>query len=475
MFKRKLFKRALPIILSVAMVFQSMPATALAAEDPAVVETSVEDTDTADSGTTDSDAADSADETTADEVQEPAGEEQQPDADTPADGEGQPETGTPTDNEGQSETGTTTDGETQPGAEAPVYTPDLRPNQEGEQPETEATSEDLQEAGDGKAAIESTVIKVENLSLASQFEKQNDKSEPTYNVSYSEGGNFDGVGDAVKGVAKIYINGEDRTEALRNDYLSYEWRTAGSESAMQGLPKETGSYVLRLKVTAVEGVCGDAVYDIYFNIEKAQLTLELKNDINKNVATGSKVSDFKAAVLENYVLKSADNSEYDSQKALHEIKAEDIVLYKAGSDGVFAVNDDAYFNSEEKYKFTVKVTLADSVASNYEVDSNNETDKKYYGIEFAGLTETKVQVALKNPGTEIIKTYDEQNALTAAGIAEEYVTSYEVVTKADDKALDEQESAKKLVSPQWYTKERWQLAFPGLSYIWRAVLAAMGF
>lgn len=464
MFKRKLFKRALPIILSVAMVFQSMPATALAAEDPAVVETSVEDTDTADSGTTDSDAADSADETTADEVQEPAGEEQQPDADTPADGEGQPETGTPTDNEGQSETGTTTDGETQPGAEAPVYTPDLRPNQEGEQPETEATSEELQEAGDGKAAIESTVIKVENLSLASQFEKQNDKSEPTYNVSYSEGGNFDGVGDAVKGVAKIYINGEDRTEALRNDYLSYEWRTAGSESAMQGLPKETGSYVLRLKVTAVEGVCGDAVYDIYFNIEKAQLTLELKNDINKNVATGSKVSDFKAAVLENYVLKSADNSEYDSQKALHEIKAEDIVLYKAGSDGVFAVNDDAYFNSEEKYKFTVKVTLADSVASNYEVDSNNETDKKYYGIEFAGLTETKVQVALKNPGTEIIKTYDEQNALTAAGIAEEYVTSYEVVTKADDKALDEQESAKKLVSPQWYTKEKGisNTAFPEL-------------
>ena len=32
MFKRKLFKRALPVILSVAMIFQSMPATALAAE-----------------------------------------------------------------------------------------------------------------------------------------------------------------------------------------------------------------------------------------------------------------------------------------------------------------------------------------------------------------------------------------------------------------------------------------------------------
>ena len=42
MFKRKLFKRALPVILSVAMIFQSTPATALAAENAeteAIVET----------------------------------------------------------------------------------------------------------------------------------------------------------------------------------------------------------------------------------------------------------------------------------------------------------------------------------------------------------------------------------------------------------------------------------------------------
>lgn len=236
MFKRKLFKRALPIILSVAMVFQSMPATALAAEDPAVVETSADNPDTTDSGTTDSDAADSVDETIADEVQEPASEAQQPDADTPADGEGQTSTDMPTDNEGQPETGTAADSETQPGTETPVVTPDLRPNQEGEQ--TETTSEELQEAGDGKAAIDSTEIKVENLSLGGQFEKQNDKSEPTYNVSYSEDGNFDSVGDTVKNAAKIYINGEERTGALKDDYLSYEWRTAGSESAMQDFPRK---------------------------------------------------------------------------------------------------------------------------------------------------------------------------------------------------------------------------------------------
>lgn len=455
MFKRKLFKRALPIILSVAMVFQSMPATAMAAEDPAVVETSVED-----SGTTDSGTADSADETTASEAEEPAGEAQQPDADTTADGEEQTGTGTPADNEGQSETGTLADSEGQTGTDTPAdsetqdpaVTPDLRPNQEGEQQETETTGEELQEAA---AAIVSTEIKLGTLQLDSDvFEKQNDKSEPTYNVSYSEDDTFSSVGDAVLEAARIYINDEDRTDALKDDYLTYEWRTAGSESAMQGLPKEVGSYVLHLKTVPVDGVCGEASYDVYFNIVKAQLTFELQNEVNKEVQTGSKVSDFKAAVLENYILKSADDTEYD-KKALYELKAEDIVVYKADANGVFTVTEDMYFNSEETYKFTVKVTLGDSIASNYEVDSNNETDKKYYGIEFAGLTETKVNVTLKNPETEIIKKYDEKNALSADSIAAEYVTGFEVVTREDDKALDEQESAKQLVGkPKWYSKEK---------------------
>ena len=55
MFKRKLFKRALskhvlPVILSVAMVFQSMPATASAAEQTTEAESTTEIADTADEG-----------------------------------------------------------------------------------------------------------------------------------------------------------------------------------------------------------------------------------------------------------------------------------------------------------------------------------------------------------------------------------------------------------------------------------------
>ena len=71
MFKRKLFKRALPVILSVAMIFQSMPATALAAENEMteVVETTVED-----SGS-ESDAGDEAKEPANEEPEAPAAEQ----------------------------------------------------------------------------------------------------------------------------------------------------------------------------------------------------------------------------------------------------------------------------------------------------------------------------------------------------------------------------------------------------------------
>ena len=51
MFKRKLLKRALPVILSVAMILQSTPATALAAEnmETKTVEAETQSADSSDS------------------------------------------------------------------------------------------------------------------------------------------------------------------------------------------------------------------------------------------------------------------------------------------------------------------------------------------------------------------------------------------------------------------------------------------
>ena len=147
MFKRKLFKRALTVILSVAMIFQSMPATALAAENEMteVVETTVED-----SGS-ESDAGDEAKEPANEEPEAPAAE--QPEASTPAEETKQEEADTPatttvpeevsasTEEPKQEETSAPAESTTQEETSAPVQTP----NADAESSETAVTGTELEE------------------------------------------------------------------------------------------------------------------------------------------------------------------------------------------------------------------------------------------------------------------------------------------------------------------------------------------
>lgn len=472
MFKRKLFKhafskRALPVILSVAMIFQSMPATAMAAENAVAVEGSVEDTTDEQTAT---EAAEPASEQ-GDSEAEPSEAEPAEDSETPASAEESKEdeqvTASEEESKEDSETPASTE-ESKEDSETPASTEESKEDNESsvstEEPSQDATvsettevaeestttEEEMQEAGE---TITSTKIEILRLSLSSEFKQQNDKTELTYNISYKESGNsFDNVISAVKNAVKIYVNDEDRTDALK-PYLAFDWKKTGTEEVIQGLPKEVGSYTLHLSLDPIDGVCGKAEDDIYFNIEKAELIFKLQNSINKEVKTGSKISEFKTAITENYCLVTSEDNDYN--KALYDLKPEDIVVYEVGDDGTHKATEDVYFNSEKKYKFTVQVALDTSAAANYEVDCNSETEKKYYSIEFAGLTETKVLVTLNNPGTEIRKDFDEKE-LTVEEVAKN-VASFEVTaTDKDGKdvAIDEQESAKALVSPKWYTRER---------------------
>lgn len=475
MFKRKLFKhafskRALPIILSVAMIFQSMPATAMAAEDAVAVEETVEDTTDEQTATEaaepaseqddseaepseaepteDTETSASTEETKEDDQVVASTEETKEDSETPVSTE---------ETEEDSETPASTEGETKEDNETPVSTEE--PSQDATVPETTevaeestTTEEEMQEVGETDQTIISTKIEIAELNL-NGFEKQNDKTELTYNISYKESSDsFNNVIRDVKEAVRIYVNDEPKTDVLK-PYLTFEWKKAGSEDVIQGLPKEVGNYRLYVSLEPIDSVCGKAEYNVYFNIEKANLTFKLQDSINKEVKTGSRISDFKTIVTENYYLATSTGDNYN--KALYDLKPEDVIVYKEGDNGTYEVTEDLYFNSERKYKFAVQVTLDTSAIASYEVDCNNETEKKYYSIEFTGLTETKVLVTLKNPGTEIRKDFDEKE-LTVEGAAEN-VASFEVTaTDKDGKdvAIDEQESAKKLVSPKWYTRER---------------------
>lgn len=474
MFKRKLFKhafskRALPVILSVAMIFQSMPATAMAAENAVAVEGSVEDTTDEQTAT---EAAEPASEQ-GDSEAEPSEAEPAEDSETPVSAEESKEDSeTPASAEEPTEDSKTPASieESKEDSETPASTEESKEDNEStvstEEPSQDATvsettevaeestttEEEMQEAGETDQAIINTKIEIVGLNLDG-FEKQNDKTELTYNISYKESNNsFNNVISEVPKAVKIYVNDENRTDALK-PYLAFDWKKTGTEEVIQGLPKEVGSYTLHLSLDPIDGVCGKAEFDIYFNIEKAELKFKLQNPVNEEVKTGSKISEFKTAITENYRLVTLEGNDYN--KALYDLKPEDIVVYEVGDDGTPKATEDVYFNSEKKYKFTVQVALDTSAAANYEVDCNSETEKKYYPIEFAGLTETKVLVTLNNPGTEIRKDFDEKE-LTVEEAAKN-VVSFEVTAKdkdGKDVAIDEQESAKKLVSPKWYTRER---------------------
>ena len=172
MFKRKLFKRALPVILSVAMIFQSMPATALAAENEMteVVETTVED-----SGS-ESDAGDEAKEPANEEPEAPAAE--QPEASAPAEETKQEEADTSatttvpeevsasTEEPKQEETSAPVESTTQEETSAPVESTTQEETSapaESTAPETttaeeEATDEELQQAEADEVAAAKIIV-----------------------------------------------------------------------------------------------------------------------------------------------------------------------------------------------------------------------------------------------------------------------------------------------------------------------------
>lgn len=216
MFKRKLFKRALPVILSVAMIFQSMPATALAAENEMteVVETTVED-----SGS-ESDAGDEAKEPANEEPEAPAAE--QPEASTPAEETKQEEADTPatttvpeevsasTEEPKQEETSAPAESTTQEETSAPVET--TAP--ETTTAEEEATDEELQQAEADEVAAAKIIVDETQLknNLIDDLKYEDGVVSGSYNPDAKRFDNF--VNNTLKNVnnSVISIKVGDKTD-----------------------------------------------------------------------------------------------------------------------------------------------------------------------------------------------------------------------------------------------------------------------
>lgn len=467
MFKRNLLKRVLPIMLSVAMVFQSVPMTALAVENPEAVVSTTE--------------ADPAAEPEADETTSPDGDSGSNSSDdaggasdsekvsdeTTEMGDGGTET---TDTETETETGgtETTDTDAETGDTEAEDTNVETGNSESGDGKTEATDvetesngnetdEDTTQSGqDEQVAVASTEVTVNEgeLSLGSGFVRDNSADRLTYIVPYSLDDLFGNVINVVKDAAVIKVNGES-VPALKDDYLILEWKEVkksedGAETlvAMTGTPQSVGSYALHLTTRVQEGVCGAVQegYNVYFNITPRKLTIALEGEDSAeeilSVKAGSKIEDFKADVKNAVKLKDGSR-DFNGLQYSSTVK-----VYKVGEE---AETTELSFSKDGDYKVKVEVVLDAAAMNNYEVTGGE------YLVRFDGLMQTSVDVEIKNPGSEIVKTYEKGKTYKASEIAAEYgLTAVVKAVGADGQDVplgDDVADADKQAVPKWYTKE----------------------
>ncbi len=490
MFKRKLFKRALPVILSVAMIFQSTPATALAAENvetEAIVETA-EGAEPSD----DSSDAGSADSSEPSEVS-PASEDA-PTADGNSEEQAKEET------EGQStetakveeskndeskietaqtdeskEEGTST--EASKTEEAPSET--VAENQGAETTTTaaeesteavvEATSEveadgETADVNAEQAALDTVIVVKDELKRAFTANGANEDKDAevlTFKSAYSATENpysniLSTVEDALSYYLGVEIDGSENTNLP--DALKVKWQKKAADkdewADIVTYPTEVGTYRLLISLDEVADLCKKAEASVNVIIEQAQLTV----DVSEIVATpGTTVEAFKTQVAEEYILRNASFwvQDDDGNEVHPEVAKEALVksitvtvLNAYDKSEVKNANDDGTVNvlaTNGDYVMTIAVELLDNVKANYTVESG-----KVYDFTVADLVETKVIATKIDPGKEITMVYngqapDEENLIKKA------VNPVKVVLKDDEeKTVSFKEDQ---ITLAWYTKK----------------------
>ncbi len=422
MFKRKLFKhafskRALPIILSVAMIFQSMPATAMAAEDAVAVEETVEDT---------------TDEQTATEAAEPASEQDDSEAE-PSEAEPTEDTETPASTEEtkeddqvvasteetkeDSETPASTE-KTEEDSETPASTEETKEDNETpvstEEPSQDATVPETTEVAEESTTTEELDAEQKELTAAQIIIDTNALEDSLNNLNYNdgvvsgtyvpEGKLFDSlVNDVLKGsqdVISVKIDG--KTNEHLNEKLAFKWSKVTGEilAELKGdTPTDAGTYRLEISLEAIDGLCNAAEnVSINFEIKQAELTVNLEDLEMPEI--GSKIADFVANLKENYQLRNSENEELNKETYVKDIK----VTVKDSISGTEITDLETKFEKDKDYSYSISVELTDS---NYTVKDIGVRD-----IVLQGDITTTMEVTLPK---NLVYTYGDEIKLPVAG------------------------------------------------------------
>ena len=487
LFKRALSRRALPFILSVAMVFQSMPATAMA-EEPQAQEASAESAEadsaasSAGSGSHEEDfSKDSSGGSESRVSEENAGDSNEDVSngensnENASNGENSNENASneensnenisdeaasneSTSNESASTEGvssenasdeSTLDESTSDEGAASESVSTESVSEEAKQPAAE-TPEETESESEGiklneEAAKVSILVDTEKLHSALKYEELHyDEEDGTIFALYDaktsnpfaaiQNGyceTDDESGEKIKDYFITVEQGSASNEALR-DRLVYTWKNADGTALADGavVPKNKGSYQLEIKLDKIDNVCEETVETLKFRID-ARSVLVNYDEIDV-ILPGTTAEEAAKAIKEGYQL---DLTDIDGDKTgEHLIKELDVVscdvsiVRQRKEDGTqdnTKLNPADLIKSTEEYLIQMEITLTDQ---NYTLANTSSR------LEVAVGVRTEIKAASVQPdGTSFGWQYGDQPDLAALiKVINPYVVESDTTTESEE-------------------------------------------
>lgn len=416
MLKLRLFKRVLPVILSVAMTFQSVPMTALAAENQAVEEPAPDEgagLENDDSDNTGEEAGDTSD-------AGPSGDGGS--ADVSAD-------------EGASQIADDdpVSKEKEPAQEEEPSSP----AEETEAPSAETDPTDTEDKAPSQTADLMAKILVDDgridayVNAADGFTRRLDESGLVFFTEYTEESRCGRLQDAVKEGLSVAVDGET-VDSLK-DRLTYSWArkaegAGGADTPLtNAFPKDAGEYELTISMDLanLDGICSKLESDVKLSltIEKADIEIELDGKI-REIAPGKTARDLMDQINENYKIKYKSSSYEVSRDILVTMDAGGsagsarnlplslFVLDKDGKRQPMAETDK--FDANKDYVLTIgAVSLTENAAKNYELSPADS-----YVITVGERQKTEIRFERREPGKDLIERYDPGKSWSVAAVTE---------------------------------------------------------
>lgn len=434
MFKRKLFKRALPIILSVAMIFQSMPATALAAESPAQEtaadsETLDESTDTVNSDVSDDSASDasSSDENSSEDSasednasEDSALEEKAPAEDNSeetsleenASSESESEQGS-SEEKGSEESSSKEDSSTENTSEKSSSEETTAPEETSTVVQTDST-EEMEGVDQKEDTAKPAAVLVDEDKLRSAVEKSElhyDEETKTVFALYDadtknpfkdilNGYYYD---DEIEGdVYFFYVELDDKGNLDLTKQLHYTWKDANNKD-LSGVPNNAGTYALEIKLDAIDQVCKEAKTTLNFRIDPRGVMVDY-SEIDQ-IIPGTTVEDAIKAIQEDYQLNLTNiygdpRGDFLNKEAYVASCAVSIIRERLadGKQDGSTLNLKDVLKSNEEYSVKLDITLKDK--DNYTLSNTSRKLEVISGVD----TEIKANT-IQTDGTNFGWTY----------------------------------------------------------------------